>query len=620
MQPTTHQMLMLEKTSLEQILEDVAQPTLDAQGVPVVTDVSAGAHRLAVLKALATVAADANLKEPVLWEAAACDPDHEDEWDGVWEVCTLEKEDDACCTVRLVKDCELRAAVPRRFVRRSLRPVNRHTTVLCHLNTVHDLKVLSTMAVLASDLAVVSSSTMAFPTSFERLVLELSPEMLREHWRMLQMQPEHWQLLAPLLRRWVLMDPTSLPAYEWDKREQSALWVSLLLRAIDGPRLILRKEDALVLAKRLLASARQGESVGTLFKSTADLGAECRETLDPAKNAMRELLELLGAMDRAHGFDEPTLALVRVAAFTMPWEMQPRELGELLSGYHHVPPACSPSLEPLTADLPASSECVALLVDKLARLGMDALSLALLHRMTLRAKRAVACSCRGLRTLITPHLRAATLHVLAEDATLDNAAFVARLPTLERLHVEGESFLCDGLDIPKLRSLHRIALKTIGAPAAMFLGCLLSGGEHIIRLSNGVACISLQPIATRVDLSLVVVESAADLAVLLGSLSSNGVLQRLKVPQINWLELINVSSRKKQPLRFMAIPADDTEAEAEAAAEAKSEMEAETEAEAKLHAHNQFMYGSKKMETPLANMPGMLQQLGQALCWDLSST
>ena len=619
MHEPTHEMLILEKTSLEQILEDVAQPTLDAHGVPVVTDVSAGAHRLAVLKALATVAADANLKEPVLWEAAACDTDHEDEWDGVWEVCTLEKEEDGCCTVRLVKDCELRAAVPRRFVRRSLRPVNRHTTVLCHLNTVHDLKVLSTMAVLASDLAVVSS----FPTSFERLVLELSPEMLREHWRMLQMQPEHWQLLAPLLRRWVLMDPTSLLAYEWDKREQSALWVSLLLRAIDGPRLILRKEDALVLAKRLLASARQGEPVPCVGvdifcrKSTADLDAEAEKT----KNAKRELLELLGAMDRAHGFDEPTLALLRVAAFTMPWEMQPRELGELLSGYHHVPPACSPPLEPLTAELPASSECVALLVDKLARLGMDALSLALLHRMTLRAKRAVACSCRGLRTLITPHLRAATLHVLAEDATLDNAAFVARLPTLERLHVEGESFLCDGLDIPKLRSLHRIALKTIGAPAAMFLGCLLSGGEHIIRLSNGVACISLQPIATRVDLSLVVVESAADLAVLLGSLSSNGVLQRLNVPQINWLELIKVSSTLcTHGDEFMVIPEDDTEAEAEAAAAAEAEMEAEAEAEAKLHAHNQFMYGSKKMATPLANMPGMLQQLGQALCWDFSST
>ena len=530
---------MLEKTSLEQILEG---PTLDA---------SAGAHRLTVLKALATVAADANLKEPVLWEVAACDPDHEGEWDGVWEVCTLEKDDDTCCTVRLVKDCELRAAVPRRFVRRSLRPVDRNTVVLCHLNTVHDLRVLHTMAVLASDLAVVAG----FPTSFERLVLELSPEMLREHWRRLQMQPEHWQLLAPLLRRWVLIDPTSLPAYDWDKREQSALWVSLLLKAIDGPRLILRKQDALVLAKRLLACLDEdrllAHHTGDMFaaspllasicsfewtessglKRRADLDAEAETLPADAKSAKTELLELLGAMDRAHGFDESTLALLRVAAFTMPRGMQPRELNELLSGYHHVPPACSPPLEPLTAELPASLEYVALLVDKLARLGMDALSLALLHRMTLRAKRAVACSCRGLRTLITPHLRAATLHVLAEDATLDNAAFVARLPTLERLHVEGESFLCDGLDIPKLRSLPRIALKTIGAPAAMFLGCLLSGGEHTIRLSNDVACISLRPIATRVDLSLVV-ESAADLAVLLGSLSSNGELQRLKVPQI----------------------------------------------------------------------------------------
>ena len=326
--------VMLEKTSLEQILEPVARPTLDA---------SAGPHRLTVLKALATVAADANLKEPVLWEVAACDPDHEGEWDGVWEVCTLEKDDDACCTVRLVKDCELRAAVPRRFVRRSLRPVNRTTVVLCHLNTVHDHRVLHTMAVLASDLAVVAG----FPTSFERLVLELSPEMLREHWRRLQMQPEHWQLLAPLLRRWVLIDPTSLPAYDWDKREQSALWVSLLLKAIDGPRLILRKQDALVLAKRLLACLDEdrllayhtggtlaaspliaSRSDGTLyicsFESTADLDAEAETLPADAKSAKTELLELLGAMDRAHGFDEATLALLRVAAFTMPRGMQPR--------------------------------------------------------------------------------------------------------------------------------------------------------------------------------------------------------------------------------------------------------------------------------------------------------
>ena len=169
--------------------------------------------------------------------------------------------------------------------------------------------------------------------------------------------------------------------------------------------------------------------------------------------------------------------------------------------------------------------------ETLARLGTDALSLTLLPRMTLRAKRAAACSCRWLRTIIAPHLRSATLHVLAEDATLDNAAFVARLPTLERLHVEGESFLCDGLDIPKLRSLPRLALKTIGAPAALFLGYLLSGGDHIIRLSNGSSCISLQPVATRNSLRLVVA-SAADLAVILGSLSYNRALKRLELPRI----------------------------------------------------------------------------------------
>ena len=246
------------------------------------------------------------------------------------------------------------------------------------------------------------------------------------------------------------------------------------------------------------------------------------------QDGKRQLTALLGAMERAHGFDEPTRAVKRVVACF-------GESNTCFLGYSarhcHVPPQCSPMFEPLTAELPASSEFGALLVDTMARLGTDFLSLTLLRWMTLRGKRAAACSCRGLRTLIAPHLRSATLHVLAEDATLDNAAFVARLPTLERLHVEGESFLCDGLDIPKLRSLPRLALKTIGAPAALFLGCLLSGGEHTIRLSNGLSFISLQPVATRNELSLIVT-SAADLAVILGSLSNNRALKRLTLPMI----------------------------------------------------------------------------------------
>eukprot|EP00964_Phaeocystis_antarctica_P008341 scaffold4493_cov68-Phaeocystis_antarctica.AAC.4 len=45
--------------------------------------VIAETHRLAVRTALATtVAADTYLEEPVLWEMAACDPDHTGEWDG----------------------------------------------------------------------------------------------------------------------------------------------------------------------------------------------------------------------------------------------------------------------------------------------------------------------------------------------------------------------------------------------------------------------------------------------------------------------------------------------------------------------------------------------------------
>ena len=389
------------------------------------------------------------------------------------------------------------------------------------LNGVPD-NVLRIMAVLAEDLAVVGGVSSSPSERFVFQELKGNVVSLQKHLRALE--PGHWLLLAPLLRSRVLIEPDSFTAegtrghaFTVDPLfllEQRSSWISMLLRAIDGlVLLILRKQDALVLAKRLLASPRAAD-----------------HHHGQQRHARRELTELLGAMGRAYGFDEPTLTVLRVLAFV-------REHSEaavrLLSGHGHCyePPPCSPPLEPLAAELPASSECASLLVEMLARLGTDALSLTMLRQMTLRAKRAAASSCRGLRALLAPHLRAATLHVLAEDATLDNAAFVARLPTLERLHVEGESFLCDGLDIPKLRSLPRIALKTVGAPAALFLGCVLSGGAHTIRLSNGAAFVSLQPIATRDNLSLAV-SSAADLAVLLGSLSSNRGLKQLRLPLI----------------------------------------------------------------------------------------
>ena len=574
--------------------------------------VSAVAFRLAVRTALATtevystleqraIELDKCLEEPVLWEVAACDPDHtgewdgtweEGEWDGTWELCTLEEDDGECCTVRIVKDGTLCAAVPSRFVRRKSmflhcpRPLKLQQLRGSHLNTVHKTRVLHTMAVLAQDLASDDPKTRS-PSElfvFETLKLDnwnrpaseedvgycgsnrpastgigRQSDSVRSVQKYLKdLEPEHWLLLAPLLRSRVLIDPDSFTAdasgrARRDLLEQRSWWISLLLRAMNAPALlILRKQDALVLAKRLLTlvSAPAGphkclHRQGRITQPNNSLGGTPSGKPNPSYyrvEAKRELAGLLCAMGRAHGFDEPTLAVLRVVAFTMPHELHDKTfnlvndtrsnlLSLLLPGHCHVPPPCSPPLKPLAADLPAPSECVPLLVDStLARLSVDELSI-MLHQMTLRAKRAAACSCQGLRALIAPHLRAATLHVLAEDATLDNAAFVARLPTLERLHVEGESFLSDGLDIPKLRSLPRLALKTIGVPAALFLGCLLSGGDHMIRLSNGAKCVSLQPVATRDDLSLIVT-AAADLAVLLGSLSSNRMLKRLGLPLI----------------------------------------------------------------------------------------
>jgi len=514
--------------------------------------VSAGARRRAVRTALdtCTVATDTCVEEPVLWEVAECDPDYEGEWDGTWELCTLEEDNGERCSVRIVSDGKLCKKVPRRFVRRKSlfphlpRPLTQQL-LDGHLGDVHDPRVLRTMAVLAEDLMLMEHHDPAFICPSEDMVFDMVITGMHHELRGLQlllqgMEPEHWSLLAPLLRSRALIDPADFTADESgrarrDLLEQRSWWISLLLRALNAPvLLILKKQDALVLAMRLLVlvSARAPEQTARPWRRyDAESSGWIPNPSYYRAQAKRQLTALLGAMGRAHGFDEPTLAVLRVLAFTTPAEVSVDLLSRLLSDHCHVPPPCSSPLEPLTADLPASSEVVGLLQDTLARLGTDALSLTLLPRMTLRAKRAAACSCRWLRTIIAPHLRSATLHVLAEDATLDNAAFVARLPTLERLHVEGESFLCDGLDIPKLRSLPRLALKTIGAPAALFLGCLLSGGEHTIRLSNGLSFISLQPVATRSELSLIV-SSAADLAVILGSLSNNRALKRLTLPMI----------------------------------------------------------------------------------------
>ena len=101
----------------------------------------------------------------------------------------------------------------------------------------------------------------------------------------------------------MLIDPDSFTADESgraqrDLLEQSSWWISLLLRAMNAPALlILRKQDALVLAKRLL----------TLVSAPAGPHKVLPHTDNPAYyrvEAKRELTGLLGAMGRVHGFDE----------------------------------------------------------------------------------------------------------------------------------------------------------------------------------------------------------------------------------------------------------------------------------------------------------------------------
>ena len=153
----------------------------------------------------------------------------------------------------------------------------------------------------------------------------------------------------------------------------------------------------------------------------------------------------------------------------------------------------------------------------------------LLSAMSLHSKRASCCCCSTLRSYVSADLHAPSLAVRIEDANLHNAAFVARLPHLRTLHVQGETFLSDGIDLHKLRSLSRIAVGKLSFEASLFVGAVLSGGEHMLRLSGG-ACVALHPLRTRERVNLTHHQLRdKDLAVLLGALSLNPHLKKLEL-------------------------------------------------------------------------------------------
>merc|ERR1711908_251676 len=78
------------------------------------------------------------------------------------------------------------------------------------------------------------------------------------------------------------------------------------------------------------------------------------------------------------------------------------------------------------------------LEDMLSELGEDALQSALYPQVTLRSARSLACCNRVLAHSFKQYINSPLFAVSVEDATWDNAKFVASLG-LEALRVEGET-------------------------------------------------------------------------------------------------------------------------------------------------------------------------------------
>ena len=132
--------------------------------------------------------------------------------------------------------------------------------------------------------------------------------------------------------------------------------------------------------------------------------------------------------------------------------------------------------------------CIGLLADLV--LQSDDLMSLIMPSLTLRAKRGLACCCFQLRTLLTPVLRAPTLDVGPHDATWENAVFVARLPGLQTLRIDGEHFVPE-VDVGRLRGAKHCILMSemgatgtdqMGATAALFVGALTADYDCGLRL------------------------------------------------------------------------------------------------------------------------------------------
>ena len=258
------------------------------------------------------------------------------------------------------------------------------------------------------------------------------------------------ELLAPLMRKRLLMSPAPI---------LMGMCINCLLHL--GPkRWPLRAEDACSLTRQMQAHllhdghvvdgaspwihmARllcefgplDGPTVAALLRAEVPQG---RSQNSPDLSHGCTVLEVLCCLPRSELL--PHAPLLRVVHFTgwkrdanfIAWQHyrgttmprvekmhKEREVGfheagaeerswaaNVLAHDHYVPPPCTPPLAPL-AELPPApwtpSPCApCALVDTLSRLGLDAIELTLFVTLPLRAKRAAACTSRGLRCAPRP--------------------------------------------------------------------------------------------------------------------------------------------------------------------------------------------------------------------------
>ena len=156
--------------------------------------------------------------------------------------------------------------------------------------------------------------------------------------------------------------------------------------------------------------------------------------------------------------------------------------------------ACSPPLAPLV-EMADREECQPGCDDKFLQ-ALDIL-VQLEGFVPLRDLRSLASSCYTARMQASAILRAPELSVGAADASWQNAAFVARLPGLLRLRVRGDPLL-PVIDVAVVRSKPRMRLRsadggaTISEAGALFLGAIIGGGDHTLRLTDNLSYLSLE--------------------------------------------------------------------------------------------------------------------------------